>query len=728
MVESILAAWKCGAAYAPVEPDYPEDRIRNIVEETGAKIILTRQGCLSPSLRMAFERMARVVVLEEIEVIRARQESSNLGIAIDPHSLAYVIFTSGSTGKPKGAMVEHIGMLNHVLAKVEDLEIGPESVVAQSASHCFDISIWQMFAGPLAGGRTMIYSEETVLEPDRFIDRVDADGVTIMELVPSYLSVVLDRVENRDAVFSKLRFLQVTGEAVSRALIGRWFKKFPLIPVANAYGPTECSDNITHCMMYELPGSPGIPVGKPLRNFNIYVVDEQMNLCPVGIKGEICASGIGVGRGYLNDPERTAAVFMDDPFRDERGVRLYKTGDIGCYLPDGNILLFGRKDQQVKVRGYRIELGEIEAALARLAGIGEVAVIDRRDDGKETYLCAYYTLKNGRELSGEAIAQELRGELPGYMIPAAFLEVEAMPLTSNGKVDRKALPAPGLAHRPASVDYAAPRSETEITLAEVWSEVLGVENPGIHDNFFSLGGDSILSMQAVSRARQAGLNFGVIDVFRYPTIADLANHAVRVNPSRIEPSSHSPGLSSQPALARDERHRADEFTTPKCPLAALTGESLDALLDGLRASGVMDPETEVSDLYELSSVQQGMLFHSLYTPDSDTYFNQLSCVIEGPLDHEVFREAWAKAIGHHAALRTSFHWEGLESPVQVVHQNTHAEWLDEDWSHLASESQGERWQEYLRDDRQRKFDLTRAPLMRFGIFRLSDNAHRFNWS
>jgi amino acid adenylation domain-containing protein len=710
MIESILAVWKCGAAYVPVEPDYPEDRIKHIVEDTGAKIVITREGHLSPSLRSGVERSARVVVLEDMEMVRASQDPSNLGIAIDPHSLAYVIFTSGSTGKPKGVMVEHVGMLNHILAKVHDLEIGPESVVAQSASHCFDISVWQMFAGPLVGGRTNIYSEQIVLEPDRFIDRVDADGLTILELVPSYLSAVLDRVENRDGVFLKLRFLQVTGEAVSHALIARWFKKFPGVPVANAYGPTECSDNITHYTMYELPAAPGIPIGRPLRNFNIYVLDEHMNICPVGIKGEICASGIGVGRGYLNDPERTAAAFMDDPFREGGGVRLYKTGDIGCYLPDGNILLFGRKDQQVKVRGYRIELGEVEAALARLAGIGEVAVVDRRDDGKDTYLCAYYTLKNGIEQSGEAIARELRRELPDYMIPAAFLEIKEMPLTPNGKVDRKALPAPDLTHRSVSTDYAAPRSEIEITLAGVWSEVLGVENPGIHDNFFSLGGDSILSMQAVSRAKQFGLKFGVIDVFQHPTIADLAAHAARVDPGQEESSPRSPRLSNQ------------------SPRAALTGESLDALLDGLRASGVADPKTEVSDLYELSPVQQGMLFHSLYTPESDTYFNQLNCVIQGSLNHEVFHEAWAQVIGHHPALRASFHWEGLENPVQVVHRNARAEWLDEDWSHFASETRDERWRQYLRDDRRKKFDLTRAPLMRFGIFRLDDQAHRFNWS
>ena len=705
MVESILAVWKCGAAYVPIEPDYPEDRIRNIVEDTGAKIIITRRGHLSLSLRSDIELSARAVVLEDVEMIREREEPFNLGIAIAPHSLAYVIFTSGSTGKPKGVMVEHVGMLNHILAKVHDLEIGPGSVVAQSASHCFDISIWQMFAGPIAGGRTSIYSETIVLEPDRFIDRVDADGTTIMELVPSYLSVVLDRVENRKEVFLKLRFLQVTGEAVSHALIGRWFKRFPQIPVANAYGPTECSDNITHYTMYELPGASGIPIGKPLRNFNIYIVDEYMNICPAGIKGEICASGVGVGRGYLNDPERTAAVFLGDPFRKERGVRFYKTGDIGRYLPDGNILLFGRKDQQVKVRGYRIELGEIEAALARLAGIGEAVVIDRRDDGKDIYLCAYYTLKNGIEQSGEALARELRRELPDYMIPAAFLEMKEMPLTPNGKVDRKALPAPDLAHRSVGTDYAAPRSETEITLAEVWGEILGVEKPGIHDNFFSLGGDSILSMQAVSRAKQAGLKFGVIDVFQYPTIADLASHAVKIDPGQKESSSQPPR-----------------------PFAALTGESLNALLDGLRASGVADPETEICDLYELSPAQQGMLFHTLYTPESDAYFNQLSCVIEGPLDQKVFREAWSRVIGHHPALRTSFHWEGLENPIQVVHRNAIAEWLDDDWSRLDSEAQDERWQQYLRDDRQRKFNLTRAPLMRFGLFQLNDEAHRFNWS
>ncbi|MGH9763696.1 MAG: AMP-binding protein, partial [Blastocatellia bacterium] len=426
--------------------------------------------------------------------------------------------------------------------------ISQQSVVAQTASHCFDISVWQMFAAPLVGGKTVVYPDDVVLEPDRLIDRAEADGITVIELVPSHLSAVLDSAEDRRRVFSGLRWIEVTGEPVSKALMRRWFEMFPHIPVANAYGPTECSDNVTHLAMYGVPEGSTVPVGRPLRNINIYVTDSHMNLCPVGVKGEICASGVGVGRGYLNDQVLTAGSFVEDPFIDRKGVRLYKTGDLGCYLPDGNLVLFGRKDQQVKLRGFRIELGGIEAALAMLDGVREAAVVDRRDDGKEPYLCAYFTSRNGKRPNAGALALDLAQVLPDYMLPAAFVEMEALPVTVNGKVDRKALPAPSLVQMPSVAEYVAPRSDVHRTLAEVWSATLSVPSPGIHDNFFSLGGDSILSMQVVSRARRAGLKVAMTDVFRYPTIAELALRTSKIEPGSGNGTVHTAKPSGQAPL------------------------------------------------------------------------------------------------------------------------------------------------------------------------------------
>ncbi|MBA3949963.1 MAG: AMP-binding protein, partial [Acidobacteria bacterium] len=317
LVAAILAIWKCGAAYVPVDPDYPEERIRQVIESAAPRIVLRDDGTLDGSLETVFGPSVRFAAVGDVE--RAGAEAGSRDVPrsrrAEGRDLAYVIFTSGSTGLPKGAMVEHTGMLNHLLAKVEDFALDRASLLVQNASHCFDISVWQCFAALLAGGRTLVYIDALVLDPERFLARVRSDRVTVLEVVPSYLGALLDRAGSAPPLFEDLRLLVVTGETVKPALVARWFALFPAIPMANAYGPTEASDDITHAFMRSAPLTPTVPVGRPLRNFHIYVVDDRMRLCPIGVAGEVCVSGPGVGRGYLNDPGRTAAAFLDDPFR-----------------------------------------------------------------------------------------------------------------------------------------------------------------------------------------------------------------------------------------------------------------------------------------------------------------------------------------------------------------------------------------------------------------------------
>ncbi|HLP57698.1 MAG TPA: amino acid adenylation domain-containing protein, partial [Candidatus Deferrimicrobium sp.] len=352
MVESILAVWKCGAAYVPVDPSYPGDRIETIIKDSGAKLIISETGIIPPKLERTLAAVTKIIYLDKIEEIRLNEDNANLCIPVLGRDLAYVIYTSGSTGKPKGVMIEQRGMMNHLHAKIAGIQIDSNSVIAQNASHCFDISLWQFFAALLKGGRTVIYPNRAVLNPGAFIKQLGEHGVNILEVVPSYLSVMLDLIEDQKTghKFSRLNYLLVTGESVKPGLVKRWFEKFPGIKMVNAYGPTEASDDITHFIMDRYPGAGigSIPIGRTLRNFRIYIVDPRMKLCPPGVKGEICVSGIGVGRGYLNDVKKTTDAFSEDPFREERGVRMYRTGDIGRYLPDGNIEFFGRKDYQVK--------------------------------------------------------------------------------------------------------------------------------------------------------------------------------------------------------------------------------------------------------------------------------------------------------------------------------------------------------------------------------------------
>jgi amino acid adenylation domain-containing protein len=535
MVAAILAVWKSGAAYVPIDPDYPAERIRQVLDAAVPVTVIRDAGTLDVELEAAFADRMRFASIEDIErrdEVATADTSGAPGVRADGADLAYVIFTSGSTGRPKGAMVEHTGMLNHLLAKIEDLHLDDRTVLVQNASHCFDISVWQFFAAMLAGGRTLIYTDALVLDPERLLSRVRADRVTVLEMVPSYLGAFLDQFDADARPFVDLQFLLVTGETVKPSLVERWFARCPEIPLVNAYGPTEASDDITHAMLSAPPSAPSVPIGRPVRNFHIYIVDEQFRLCPIGVSGELVVSGPGVGRGYLGDPARTAAVFIGDPFRSERGVRLYRTGDIGWYRGDGTLFLAGRKDYQVKVRGYRIELGDIEAALTGLDAVRDAVVVERRDRaGGASSLAAYVSLNDpsakdtsgtGLSATGAQILSALAERLPDYMIPASCTVLAALPLTANGKIDRSALPAPAPAARDQAGARVLPRTDAERVLAGIWGDVLGVDQPGVHDNFFMLGGDSILSMQIVSRASRGGLALTPRDVFQHQTIAELA--------------------------------------------------------------------------------------------------------------------------------------------------------------------------------------------------------------
>jgi amino acid adenylation domain-containing protein len=521
MVECILAIWKCGAAYVPVEPDYPNDHIRGILAEARPRLVVTQEE------------------LSKIKPNLHKYQGLNLDQPVRAEDLAYVIFTSGSTGKPKGVMIEHAGMLNHLLAKIDDLEITSGSVIAQNASHCFDISVWQMFAAFLVGGQTIIYGNDTVFDPEKLLDRVKSDGVTVLEVVPSYLAALLLRLEGQRGACFRLKYLVVTGEILKPYLVDMWFKIFPNIAVINAYGPTEASDDITHYFMYTYPTVPSIPVGKPIRNTHIYVVDDKGNLCLIGVTGEICVSGAGVGRGYLNDAEKTSLAFGPDPFRSEAGARLYRTGDLGSFSAEGNLLLSGRKDDQVKIRGYRIELGEIEARLSEHPQVLEAAVAAREDGGGGKRLVAYVVVAESKveeervrhslQERGEVYAGELSamlrtylaGQLPEYMVPATYVRLGRMPLTPNGKLDRRALPEP---ERDAYArGYVEPQGETESKLAKIWEKLLGAPQVGLHDNFFELGGHSLLVMQLMVEVRRLfSINISLRDVFMSPTLAELA--------------------------------------------------------------------------------------------------------------------------------------------------------------------------------------------------------------
>jgi amino acid adenylation domain-containing protein len=435
-------------------------------------------------------------------------------VAVAPDDLAYALFTSGSTGRPKGALVEHRGMLNHMLAKAADLGLDENTVLAQNASQCFDISIWQLFGALVVGGRTVVCPDEVAADPRALLATVRAEGVTTLEVVPSLLDVTLDLPVTTP--LAGLSHLLVTGEAVPVPLLARWFHLFPTVPVVNAYGPTEASDDITHHILRAAPDGTSVPIGRPIPNARLYVVDDTVALdsptalSPRGVVGELCVAGPCVGRGYVGDEERTAAAFPPDPFV---GGRLYRTGDLGRWLPDGTLEFLGRKDDQVKVRGHRIELGEVEAALARCPGVGASAAAVRDD-----LLVGYVVTAE----PADTVKAHLGAELPAYMVPDAVVVLDRLPLTGNGKIDRKALPAPTVTTEP-SAEAVPPATELEWAVAALFTEVLGIETTDAAADFFALGGQSLKAVLLLALAQE---RFGVLvplaEVFRDPTVRGVA--------------------------------------------------------------------------------------------------------------------------------------------------------------------------------------------------------------
>ncbi|HZF37309.1 MAG TPA: amino acid adenylation domain-containing protein [Blastocatellia bacterium] len=532
LLTAILAVFKAGAAYLPLDPYHPPQRVAQLLEQAGAGLTLTTRAFES-TLEVAasgFPPAARPTILILEELVQEAQSEENLPPRTTPENLAYVIFTSGSTGAPKGAMVVQQGMVNHLYAKLSDLRLEAGDIVAQTATQCFDISVWQFLAALLVGGQVRIMPDEVVRDPWQLAREVERSGVTVLEVVPSLLQEVLNEVEADEAGHpgqSGLRWLLVTGEAAPPEVCRRWLSRYPRVPMMNAYGPTECSDDVTHYVIsQELPADLwNVPIGKPIANTQLFILGERLEPEPVGVRGELYVGGDGVGRGYLGRADTTAERFLPDHFGGRHGARLYRTGDLTRRLPDGQIEFLGRLDHQVKVRGYRIELGEIEHALSRHAGVRQSVVVAREDAPGEKRIVAYYVAAVGETGGGAAagadeLREYLRERLPDYMIPGAFVRLVEIPLTPSGKIDRRALPAPE--RREREEEYEEPRTELEAILAEAWGEALGVERVGIRENFFELGGDSILSMRVVGRARARGVELSPAELFRYQSVAELA--------------------------------------------------------------------------------------------------------------------------------------------------------------------------------------------------------------
>ncbi|MFI5773001.1 amino acid adenylation domain-containing protein [Streptomyces sp. NPDC051658] len=683
---AVLAVLKTGGAYLPVDPYLPDERKAYLLDDSGVRLLIADRSD-DPAGREG----RRIIGLD-----RAEEWAFRPATAPTPHvtldNLAYVIYTSGSTGRPKGVMVHHRGMGNHLLAKVEDLELTGSDVVAQNAPLSFDVSVWQMLVALVVGGSVSVIGSEAAADPVALFDRVVRDGVTVLEVVPSVLRAALDVWDAGTPApeLPALRRLVVTGEALPPELCVRWFSRFPQVPMVNAYGPTECSDDITHAILTEAGEAEGIrvPIGRAVRNTTLYVLDEAGELVPVGVPGELHAGGVGVSRGYIGRPGLTAERFVPDPWG-EPGTRLYRTGDLVCLRADGQLEFLDRVDDQVKVNGQRVELGEIEASLAAHPAVGIAVVLLRGADAESERkrLVAYLVPGADQAPAPTELRAWLTDRLPLHMVPAAFVAMESLPLTPNGKTDRRALPEPGAEHF-AGVASIAPRNAVERRLCDLWSEALHVPEVGIEDNFFDLGGDSLIAVALVGRARAEGLDATVRDVFEFRTVARLAEV-----------------LALRPRLAEDA-------VATVAPFALITEQDRAAL------------PADAVDAYPLTQNQLGMLVEMLADSDRSVYHivNSFRIKDESSFALDTLREAADLLSARHEVLRTSIQLNGYSVPMQVVHAQSRIPVAGADLRGLGQEAAVAELQGYVQDQRSRPFDLDTAPLLRIHVHVESDEA------
>jgi len=514
---SILSIMKAGAAYVPIDPEYPQDRISYMLENAQTATVITRHK---------FENMLAddVQALLLDSTVLNDQSADDIDLVNTPTDRAYMIYTSGSTGQPNGAIVRHNGALNHIFAEFEAMSFHEDSVFLQSAPSSSDISIWQFLGPVLIGGCCVVADFHTVCTPKALYQLICDENVTVIELVPVVLDELIALIEENDtATTNTLEWGMVTGEAASVALVNRWLDVLPHVPLINAYGPSEAADDVCQYVLREkLPETiHNVPIGSPIGNMRMYVLDEALNPVPVGLPGEICVSGIGVGEGYWQNPQKTAQAFVPNPHSaDKHHQILYRTGDTGRWLACGNLEYLGRFDDQVKIRGYRIELGEIEARLMAHPAVRQALVTTYDDPQTGKNLAAYLRCENTRPDTPQLRAF-LGESLPPHMVPAAFVFVDTFPQLPNGKIDKKSLAPPEI-KRTAPIRQAG-HNATQQKLIALWKDLLGRDAIGLHDNFFELGGHSLLMARLHRRVQDTfERDFALVTMFQYPTIASLA--------------------------------------------------------------------------------------------------------------------------------------------------------------------------------------------------------------
>ncbi|USP13463.1 non-ribosomal peptide synthetase [Vibrio gazogenes] len=648
LVVSLLAILKAGGAYVPLDPGYPSERLTYMLSDSAPVALLT---CDSLVARLGeIPATTRLVDLASPVQPWLDSPTTNPVVAeLTNRHLAYIIYTSGSTGLPKGVMNEHRGVVNRLHWMQQDYGFGPDDVVLQKTPFSFDVSVWEFFC-PLWSGATLLMAKpEGHKDPDYLKTLMTTQGVTIVHFVPPMLQSFLEVVSPNDC--PSLRLVFCSGEALPAEAIRKSYARLPQIELHNLYGPTEAAVDVTawHCPR-QLTGD-RVSIGRPVANTQMYVLDSEGHPVPVGVEGELYIGGVQVARGYLNRDELTAERFVANPYDKHHYPVMYRTGDVGCWLPDGTIEYRGRNDDQVKIRGFRIELGEISSALQGCTGVQDGVVVARAFGGSaDKQLVGYYTAAQADAVPDvAALKAELSERLPAHMVPAVYVLIDAMPLTPNGKVNRKALPEPDI----SSVvrhEYQAPVGDAEQQLAAIWSELLGVEQVGRADNFFELGGHSLLAVRMADRLRQHGYQLVIRHLFSRITLAELAE-TLEIQEASSE-NAIPPNL-----IPANCQH----ITPEMLPLVTLDQKAIDVISQTVEGGAA-----NIQDIYPLAPLQEGILFHHVLEQQGDPYVTRVVQSFKHEADIDTFISALQYVVQRHDILRTAVVWDGLDTPVQVV--------------------------------------------------------------
>jgi amino acid adenylation domain-containing protein len=665
MVAALLAVLKAGGAYIPLDPHFPTDRLAFMIADARAPVLITEEH-----LRGALPEDAASVVCVDADQA-AIDEESDANLVGDPHptNLAYVIYTSGSTGRPKGVQVPHVALANLLASMRQILGIAADDALLAVTTFSFDIAALELLLPLIVGGRVELVERHVAADGPRLIERLEAPDITFLQATPATWRLLLEAGWRGKAGLTML----CGGEALPRALADRLLDKGRAL--WNVYGPTETT--VWSSVWRVEPGDGPISIGRPIAETHFYVLDKRLRTAPVGVTGELYIGGTGLARGYRDRPGLTAERFIPNPYCKAPGDRLYRTGDLARWRPDGTLECLGRDDHQVKVRGFRVELGEIEAALSAHPAVREVAVAARPDATGEMSLAAYLVSRS--EGADPPTAADLRrwleGRLPEYMVPSAFFVLDSMPMTPNGKVDRKALSDPARARLAQGVDFIPPRGPIEEALAEAWAELLGADRVGAHDDFFERGGHSLMAMQLLGRIRRLfEVEAPLKDFIEVPTLSNLAQLI--------------------------ERALADRDGIPAPPIVRV----------------------DRSALLPASFAQQRLWFLDRLQPGSPAYNIPTVVRLEGRLDVDALRRALNVVVRRHETLRTTFTADG-GLPQQVIADSLELPVPVEDLANLPESRRFDQALARVREEAARPFDLSRGPLVRAGLIRLSDTEH-----